>query len=97
MAKNKNKLIRTNFDGFKLVLFREQEPPYDWVAHLKELPQVSAFGKTLIGSINELYLAWELYRESCLMHGERIPNAQNVTHKKTITMEEKEMTLKPNV
>lgn len=71
----KNKLPIGDFDGFSVVLFKEHEPPADWTAHLKELPQVVAYGKTIIKALHALGRVWEVYKESCLENNQPIPKS----------------------
>ena len=62
-----------NFDGFTVNLFQDEED--DWVAHLVELPNVSAFADCPGSALEELALAWEGVKESYRKHGEDIPVA----------------------
>jgi len=76
----KNKLPIGDFDGFSVVLFKEDKPSQsatyaDWTAHLKELPQVTAYGKTIIQSLHALSRVWEVYKESCLENNQPIPKS----------------------
>ena len=61
------------FDGFTVNLFFDEDG--DYLAHLVELPNVSAFGPTPIKALNELKTAWELMKECYQMDGEPIPKA----------------------
>ena len=61
------------FDGFTVNLFFDEDG--DYLAHLVELPNVSAFGPTPIEALNELKTAWELMKECYQMDGETIPKA----------------------
>ena len=61
------------FDGFTVNLFFDEDG--DYLAHLVELPNVSAFGPTPIEALNELKTAWELMKECYQMDGEPIPKA----------------------
>ena len=45
----------------------------DWLAHLVELPNVSAFGDTPEAALDELYVAWEGMKECYRDDGEAIP------------------------
>jgi predicted HicB family RNase H-like nuclease len=61
------------FDGYGVELFIDDDG--DWLAHLVELPNVSAFGPTLEAALNELAVAWELVKESYAEEGKTIPVA----------------------
>lgn len=63
----------TEFDGFSVELFQDEDG--DWVAHLAELPHVSAFGDTAISAMKELEMAWAGVKESYEAKGEQIPQA----------------------
>lgn len=58
MAKEKD----DRFDGYGVELFVDEDG--DWMAHLVELPNVSAFAPTMKKAIDELATAWELVKES---------------------------------
>jgi predicted RNase H-like HicB family nuclease len=64
---------RYNFDGFTINLYLDEQG--DLLAHLQELPNISAFGDTPQSAIEELKLAWELVKEDYLEKGEEIPTA----------------------
>jgi predicted RNase H-like HicB family nuclease len=59
------------FNGFTINLFQDEDG--DWLAHLVEMPTVSAFADTPQGAIDELELAWQGVKESYRKHGEPIP------------------------
>ena len=61
------------FDGETVNLFFDEDD--DYLAHLVELPNVSAFGPTPTEVLDELKTAWELTKESYQKHGEPIPKA----------------------
>ena len=61
------------FDGFTVNLFFDEDG--DYLVHLVELPNVSAFGPTPIEALNELKTAWELMKECYRMDSEPIPKA----------------------
>ena len=62
-----------DFDGFMVnVLFDEDG---DYLAHLVELRNVSAFGPTPAEALRELKTAWELMKECYEKDGEPIPKA----------------------
>ncbi len=71
MAKGKSKSDR--FDGYGIELFIDEDG--DWIAHLSELPNVSAFGPTMEKALDELAVAWELVKESYTEDGQEIPVA----------------------
>ena len=62
-----------DFDGFAVELF--QDNTGDWVAHLAELPNISAFGDDPILAVEELREAWEAAKETYEEIGEPIPTA----------------------
>ncbi len=62
-----------DFDGFIVNVFFDEDG--DYLAHLVELPNVSAFGATPAKALDELKTAWELMKECCQMDGEPIPKA----------------------
>lgn len=59
------------FDGFTVNMFFDEDSNY--LAHLVELPNVSAFGATPAEALEELKTAWELMKECYQMDGEPIP------------------------
>ena len=59
-----------NFDGFMVNVFFDEDG--DYLAHLVELPNVSAFGPTPAEALEELKTAWELMKECYRMDGEPI-------------------------
>ena len=59
------------FDGFTINLFQDEDG--DWLAHLVEMPNVSAFADTPQAAIDELEIAWKGIKESYRKHGEEIP------------------------
>ncbi len=69
MAKGK----ADRFDGYGVELFIDDDG--DWLAHLVELPNVSAFGPTLDKALDELAVAWELVKESYREDRQAIPIA----------------------
>ena len=62
-----------DFDGFMVNVFFDEDG--DYLAHLVELPNVSAFGPTPAEALNELKTAWELMKECYREDGESIPKA----------------------
>ena len=64
---------RDNFDGFTVKVFFDEDG--DYLAHLMELPNVSAFGPTPAEALAELKTAWELKKECYQMDGELISKA----------------------
>ena len=62
-----------DWDGFTINLYLDDEQ--DWIAHLVELPNVSAHGKTSEESLQELFIAWEMIKEDYIEDGEEIPIA----------------------
>src|SRR5690625_850521 len=65
--------MEDRFDGFAVNLYRDEEG--DWLAHLMEIPEISAFADTPEQALHELTLAWEGVKESYRKHGEAIPIA----------------------
>ena len=61
------------FDGFTVNVFFDEDG--DYLAHLVELPNVSAFGPTLAEALDELKIAWELMKECYQEDGEPVPKA----------------------
>ena len=62
-----------NFDGFSVNLFQDEDG--DWLAHLVEMPGISAFAHTPAAALVELDQAWEAAKESYRMHNEPVPVA----------------------
>ena len=62
-----------DFDGFMINMFFDEDG--DYLAHLVELPNVSAFGPTPAEALAELKTAWELMKECYQADGEPIPQA----------------------
>lgn len=64
-----------DFDGFTVNLVHDEDG--DWLAHLVEMPNVSAFADTPEGALEELRVAWEGVQESYRKHREQVPIAPN--------------------
>jgi predicted HicB family RNase H-like nuclease len=62
-----------DFDGFTVNIILDEDG--DWLAHLVELPGVSAFSNSPQKAIDELRIAWEGVKKSYRKHGEPIPVA----------------------
>ncbi len=62
-----------DFDGFMVNVFFDEDG--DYLAHLVELPNVSAFGPTPAEALRELKIAWDLMKECYEKDGEPIPKA----------------------
>ncbi|MXZ01788.1 type II toxin-antitoxin system HicB family antitoxin [Candidatus Poribacteria bacterium] len=62
-----------DFDGFMVNVFFDEDG--DYLAHLVELPNVSAFGPTPAEALRELKTAWELMKECYQEDGEPVPKA----------------------
>ncbi|MFB2891480.1 type II toxin-antitoxin system HicB family antitoxin [Aerosakkonemataceae cyanobacterium BLCC-F50] len=62
-----------NFDGFTINLYVDEQG--DWLAHLQEMPNISAFGDTPQQALEELKEAWELVKEDYQEKGKEIPVA----------------------
>lgn len=61
---------KKQLDGFSINIFPEKDY---WLAHLVELPNVSASGDTLEETIYELGVAWNMVKEWYIENGEPIP------------------------
>lgn len=61
------------FDGFMVNIFLDEEGNY--LAHLVEFPNVSAFGPTPTEALRELKTAWELMKACYQEDGETVPQA----------------------
>ena len=61
------------FDGFTVNITLDEDG--DWLAHLVELPNVSAFADTPQKAVDELRAAWKGVKESYRKHGEPVPVA----------------------
>jgi predicted HicB family RNase H-like nuclease len=64
---------RERFDGYAVELFLDEDG--DWVAHLAELPGISAFGLTPEKALKELDTAWAAAKESYAARGVDVPVA----------------------
>ena len=64
---------RGDFDGFMVNIFLDEDG--DYLAHLVEHPNVSAFGPTPAKALRELKTAWELMKECYQEDGEPVPKA----------------------
>ena len=60
-----------DFNGFVVNMFLDEDG--DYLAHLVELPNISAFGTTPTEALDELKAAWELTKECYELDGEPIP------------------------
>ena len=67
---NKN---HDNFDGFAINIFLDEDG--DYLAHLVDLPNVSAFGPTPTEALVELKEAWKLMKECYHEEGVPVPKA----------------------
>ena len=56
------------FDGFMINVFFDEDG--DYLAHLVELPNISAFGPTPAVALAELRTAWKSVKKSYQAHGE---------------------------
>ena len=61
------------FNGFTVNLFLDEDG--DYLAHLVELPNVSAFSDSPEGALRELAAEWRCLKESYQQDGESIPQA----------------------
>ena len=62
-----------DFDGFAVNIFLDEDG--DYLAHLVELPNVSAFGPIPTEALIELKEAWELMKECYHEDGVPVPKA----------------------
>ncbi len=69
-----NRPTNYDWDGFAIKLYLDDQG--DWLAHLEELPNVSAFGETPESALDELYVAWFGMKECYRDDGEPIPVAR---------------------
>ena len=67
------KKLHDDFDGFMVNVFFDEDG--DYLAHLVELPNVSAFGATPAEALDELKTAWELMKECYQADDEPLPQA----------------------
>jgi predicted HicB family RNase H-like nuclease len=63
------------FDGHTVNLYLDEDG--DWLAHLVELPNVSAFGDSPEQAVHELIIAWDGVKESYRKRGEAVPVASS--------------------
>jgi predicted HicB family RNase H-like nuclease len=70
MAKQKD---QDRFDGYAVELFFDEDN--DWLAHLVELPGISAFGPTPEKALKELDVAWAAAKESYAARNVEVPAA----------------------
>jgi predicted RNase H-like HicB family nuclease len=68
MAKQRK---RDRFDGYVVELFVDEDG--DWLAHLVELPMISAFGLTTEKALKELDIAWAVAKKSYAARRVEIP------------------------
>lgn len=66
-------MSKKEFNGFSVNLYLDEDN--EWLAHLIELPNVSAFGNTAEEALQELKVAWEAVKQSYRDHDEPIPVA----------------------
>ena len=65
--------MKNDFDGFSVNLFQDEDG--DWLAHLVEMPGISAFADTPGKALAELATAWEAAKESYRAHNGPVPVA----------------------
>jgi predicted HicB family RNase H-like nuclease len=61
------------FDGYAVEVFLDDDG--DYLAHLAEMPNVSAFGPTPEKALAELAIAWQLVKESYAEENRPVPIA----------------------
>jgi predicted HicB family RNase H-like nuclease len=64
---------RDHFDGCAVELFLNEDS--EWLAHLVELPGISAFGPSPEKALKKLGAAWAVAKESYAARGVEIPAA----------------------
>jgi predicted RNase H-like HicB family nuclease len=62
---------KDNFDGFTVNITLDDDG--DWLAHLVELHNISAFADSPQKALTELGIAWKGVKQSYRKHGETIP------------------------
>ena len=62
--------MKDKFDGFTVNIYQDEDK--DYLAHLIELPTVSAFGNSPAAALKELAVAWKAVKES---YGKDVPLA----------------------
>ncbi len=65
--------MKDDFDSCSVNLFQDEDG--DWLAHLVEMPGISAFADTPGKALAELTAAWEAAKESYRAHDEPAPVA----------------------
>ena len=65
--------MKDDFDGFSVNLFLDEDG--DWLAHLVEMPGISAFADTPGKALAELVAAWETAKGSYRTHNKPVPVA----------------------
>jgi len=65
--------LEYDWDGFTINLYFDEDG--EWLAHLVELPNISAFADTPELALDELYIAWEGMKECYREDGAEIPVA----------------------
>ena len=60
-----------DFDGYTINLFFDEDG--DYLAHLAEMPNVSAFGPTPAKALTELKTAWQLMKDCYQADGDPLP------------------------
>ena len=73
MSEKTKRPLEYDWDGFTINLYIDEDG--EWLAHLVELPNVSAFADTPELALDELYIAWEGMKECYREDGEEIPIA----------------------
>lgn len=62
-----------DWDGYTINIYLDEDQ--EWLAHLVEMPNVSAFADTPELALDELYMAWEGMKQCYRDDGEAIPIA----------------------
>ncbi|MEM9276926.1 MAG: toxin-antitoxin system HicB family antitoxin [Cyanobacteria bacterium P01_F01_bin.143] len=73
MIEKTKRPLEYDWDGFTINLYFDEDG--EWLAHLVELPNISAFADTPELALDELYIAWEGMKECYHEDGVEIPVA----------------------
>ncbi len=60
-----------NFDGFTINLYLDEQG--EWLANLREMPNISAFSETPEQAIDSLHTVWEMVKEDYQQKGRTLP------------------------
>lgn len=57
-------------DDFEVVIYREKSRPYDYVAQIRHLPEVEAYGKSIYAAIQRLDNTYSVFKQSADVYGD---------------------------